>query len=141
MKKNVAKTSNTKLNVALLILRVGIGAMFIGHGLPKLMAGPEMWAKIGGAMAILGVTGFPEFWGFMAAVAEGVGGALLILGLFTVPAGLMMAFTMVIAALVHITGGDGIFTGASHAIELFFVFIFLSIAGAGSYSADHKLFK
>ncbi len=30
-------------DVGLLILRVGIGIMFMGHGLPKLIAGPEKW--------------------------------------------------------------------------------------------------
>ena len=35
----------------LLLLRIGLGAMFIWHGAPKLVGGPETWTRLGGAMA------------------------------------------------------------------------------------------
>ena len=124
-------------NVGLLIIRVGLGIMFIMHGYPKLIGGPEMWEKLGGAMGNVGINFAPVFWGFLAAVAEAGGGLLLALGLFFRPACIALAFTMLIAALVHLTGGEGIM-GSSHAIELGIVFLGLILVGPGKYSIDKK---
>lgn len=122
-------------NTALLLLRIGIGAMMILHGYPKLLAGPERWTKLGNNMAHIGVKIYPEIWGFMAAVAESVGGLFLLIGFFFRPAAFLLLFTMVIAAVSHFYRGDEI-KGASHAIELGFVFLALFIMGPGRYSVD-----
>ena len=85
-------------DIALLILRLGIGGMFILHGWPKVIGGAAVWVKLGGAMTYLGVPlgegqwGFlsdPKVWGAAAAFAEFVGGILLVVGLFTRPAALI----------------------------------------------------
>lgn len=119
----------------LLLLRIGIGVMFITHGYPKLAGGPELWEKVGGALGNFGVTFAPKIWGFMAAISEAVGGLLLILGLFTRPACMMMAFTMIVAAAFHLNKGDGL-QGASHAIESGIVFLSLLLIGPGKFSFD-----
>lgn len=124
-------------NTGLLILRVGIGLMFILHGYPKLFAGPERWEAVGGAMRHVGVDFFPAAWGFLAGVAETFGGFLLIVGLAFRPVCLALAFTMVIAATRHIAVGDGI-SGASHAIEAGILFLSLIFIGPGKYSVDKK---
>lgn len=120
---------------ALLIMRVGLGVMMVMHGYPKMLGGPEKWAKLGGAMEHLGITYAPEFWGFMAAFSETVGGGLLILGLISRPAALLLFFTMLVASLKHLYAGDGLM-GASHAIELAVVFLAMTILGPGKYSMD-----
>lgn len=122
-------------NFALLVMRVGIGAMMVLHGYPKLLDGPERWAKLGGAMENFGITYAPEFWGFMAAFAESVGGLLLVIGYMTRPAALLLFITMVVAATKHIMGGDP-FSKSYHSIELAFVFFGLFILGPGKYSID-----
>jgi putative oxidoreductase len=124
-------------NTGLLILRVGIGAMMMVHGLPKLMDGPDKWEMIGGSMGVIGINFMPTFWGFMAAISEGLGGFLLLLGLFFRPVNMLLTFTMLIATLVHLNKGDGI-NGASHAIELGIVFFSLIFIGPGKYSVDKK---
>lgn len=124
-------------NTGLLILRVGLGAMMMVHGLPKIMGGPEMWAGLGGSMKVVGISFLPTFWGLMAALAEGMGGFLLLLGLFFRPVNMLLAFTMLIAALVHFGKGEGIM-GASHAIEVGIVFLSLIFTGPGKYSVDKK---
>jgi len=124
-------------NTGLLILRLGLGAMMMVHGLPKIMGGPDMWAGLGGSMKVIGVSFLPTFWGFMAAIAEGMGGFLLVLGLFFRPVNILLAFTMLIAALVHFGKGEGVM-GASHAIELGIVFFSLIFIGPGKYSVDKK---
>jgi putative oxidoreductase len=124
-------------NTGLLILRVGLGAMMMFHGLPKIMGGPDGWAGLGGSMGVIGINFLPTFWGFMAAIAEGLGGFLLLLGLFFRPVNMLLTFTMIIAALVHVSKGEGI-SGASHAIELGIVFFSLIFVGPGKYSVDRK---
>jgi putative oxidoreductase len=122
-------------NTGLLIMRVGLGIMMIMHGYPKLFGGTEKWEKIGGAMTNIGIDFAPTFWGFMAATAEGVGGVLILLGLFFRPTCILIIFTMIIAAITHLSKGDGLM-GASHAIELAFAFAGLLVLGAGKYSVD-----
>jgi putative oxidoreductase len=134
------KTTLNYVHTGLLVIRVGIGIMFIFHGLPKLMGGPDKWNAIGGAMETLGISFLPAFWGFMAGFAETIGGLLLILGLAFIPAALMMAFTMFVAFLKHYFGGDG-FIGFSHAFEAMILFIGLAITGPGKYRLSKLIVK
>ena len=119
---------------ALLILRVGIGIMMIYHGYPKLLGGPGKWASLGKAMHSLGLHDFPAFWGFMAAVAEAIGGLCLIVGFCFRPACLLLLITMIVAAMKHL--GSGPFGEATHAIELGVVFLAMTLLGPGKYSVD-----
>ena len=125
-------------DVGLLVLRAGLGAMMIGHGVPKLMAGPDSWAKRGGAMSHLGVDFAPTAWGLAAALSETAGGALLVLGLATRPAAASRAVTMFVAGWMHYSGGHG-FGGWSHAAEDGSAMLALVILGGGRYSLDARL--
>jgi len=124
-------------NTGLLLLRIGLGIMMMMHGLPKLTGGVDRWEAVGGAMGNLGITFFPVFWGLMAAVSETFGGFLLLIGLAFRPACLLLAFTMLTAAINHLSRGDGLM-GASHPIELCIVFLGLLFIGPGKYSVDKK---
>ncbi|PWS32549.1 DoxX family protein [Pedobacter paludis] len=124
-------------NTGLLLLRIGIGILFIIHGFPKLAGGPSGWRGLGGSMKVIGIDFLPIFWGFMAAATETFGGFLLIVGLFFRPACKLLVFTMIIASLVHFAKGDGL-QGASHAIEMGIVFFSLIFIGPGKYSVDKK---
>ena len=122
-------------DLGLLVMRLGLGVMFLYHGIPKLMGGPEAWTNIGGAMSNFGIMFAPAFWGFMAAVSEAGGGVCLILGLALRPACLFLLATMFVAVTFHLGRGD-ILLEASHAIEDGIVFIGLFIIGPGKYSLD-----
>lgn len=123
----------------LLVMRLGLGVSFIAHGWPKIAGGPDKWTGLGERLEIaIGFSFMPEFWGFMAAVAEFGGGILLILGLLTRPAAFLLVCTMVIAALYHFNAGDG-FGGYSHAMEAAFTFFGIFFLGAGKYSVDENL--
>ena len=124
----------------LLILRVGIGIMFMIHGFPKLSGGPEKWAKLGGAVSALGINVAPTFMGFMAAISEFGGGLLLVLGLFTRPACFFLLSTMVVATLMHVKSGHA-FVKYSHALESAILFFSLLFIGPGKISLDEKFFK
>jgi len=119
----------------LLLMRLGLGALMIMHGYPKIIGGPEKWISIGGSMKNLGVNFFPGFWGFMAALAEALGGLMVILGFYFRPACLFILFTMVVASIDNMAGGEGL-KGASHAMELGFTFLGLMFIGAGKFSVD-----
>ena len=69
------------VDLGLLVLRVGIGIIFIFHGFPKLIGGVETWTQIGSTMSLIGINFAPTFWGFMAAFAEAVGGVPIVFGL------------------------------------------------------------
>jgi putative oxidoreductase len=125
-------------DLGLLVLRVGIGVMFICHGFPKLTAGPELWTKLGGALSAVGIDFAPTFMGFMAAISEAGGGMLLVLGLFTRPACFFLLSTMSVATLMHLKGGDS-FVKYSHALEAAILFFSLLFIGPGKWSLDGKL--
>jgi len=119
----------------LLLIRLGLGVMYIYHGLPKLAGGPELWAKLGRATAYLGMEFAPGFWGFMAAFSEVFGGVFLILGFLFRPACLLLLATMTVAAAMHLGKGEGL-QAASHAIENGIVFLALLFVGPGRLSLD-----
>lgn len=58
--------SNYK-NLGLLIIRIGLGIMFIYHGYPKLMGGTESWKHLGDSMKYVGIHFWPMIWGLLAA--------------------------------------------------------------------------
>jgi putative oxidoreductase len=132
------KRKEDLLQIGLLIFRVGIGISILLHGLPKLTGGVEMWTYIGGSMSIFGITFAPAFWGFMAAVAESVGGLLFALGLFFRPAAILLTGTMIVALATHLAAGDD-FMVFGHALDLLIIFAASIFIGPGRYSLDAKL--
>ena len=134
------RNRDTLVNVGLLVLRIGIGLIFIIHGVPKLMGGVGTWTQLGSTMSIVGISFAPAFWGFMAAVTEVVVGLFIILGLLHRLVALMLLFTMIIALIVHVTAGDP-FTIYSNALKALVVFVALAITGPGIYSLDYKFFR
>lgn len=136
MRQTLILLENKYHDFGLLILRLGLGVIFaVAHGWPKLSSGPEGWEAVG---VNAGVTFVPLFWGFMAAFAESVGAVLVLLGLFTRYALVLLIITMVMATSFHLGRGDGL-SGASHAIEMGIVFAALFLTGPGRYSFDARL--
>jgi len=118
-------------DLGLLILRIGIGAMFVGHGLPKMIGGPTRWAELGEAVGNLGVhVGPPAVWGFLAAISELLGGILLATGVLFRPACLFLLGTMLVATITHVSKGHD-FDQTSHAAEMTVLFLSLLFIGPG----------
>lgn len=127
--------SEGQKNFGLLMLRIGIGIMFIMHGYPKMIGGPDKWEKIGSAMQYVGIDFLWTVWGFLAALVEMGGGIMLMTGILFRPVVLLMFIVMVVASLRHI---KGVFTfdsvmDASHSIELAILFFCLIFIGPGNY--------
>src|SRR6478735_3204291 len=93
-------------DLGLLVIRVGLGAMFIYHGYPKLMGGPDGWAGLGSSTKYVGIHFAPVFWGFLAALTETLGGFLLLIGLAFRPICLLLVINLIVAAAMHIGQGD-----------------------------------
>lgn len=124
-------------NIGYLLFRVFIGIGMAMHGIPKLAGGVEVWEGVGGIMAQIGVPGLAVFWGFMAALAEGVGGMLLALGALTTVASFLMAVTMAVAAFAAHAGAP--FFGRELALLYFFAALMFMFKGAGRYSVDNVI--
>lgn len=128
--------------LGLLILRLGLGFMFVLHGWPKLMGGPEKWVQLGKAVGAVGLH-FSEplqfmtsVFGFLAAFAESGGGVLMMIGFFFRPATILIFITMLVATAMHWNNGDDFMAKTSRPLELAIVVGSLILIGPGKYSVD-----
>ncbi|MCM3124513.1 MULTISPECIES: DoxX family protein [unclassified Mesobacillus] len=131
------------MDLGLLIIRLVIGILFIGHGAQKLFG----WF---GGYGLKGTGGWFESIGMkpgvtmalFAGLAELVGGILLAAGLLTPLAALLIAGTMLMAILkVH--GANGLWStsnGYEYNLTLIAVTIGLALIGPGRYAVDAILF-
>lgn len=130
---SLRKPSNKYRDAGLLLLRLGIGLMFMYHGYPKVIGGEAAWVKAGGAMQYVGITFMPVLWGFLIAFFEFAGGFLLAVGYMFRPACILLACTMAVTAAMKFATGAGL-AGASQALELGIVVVSLMLIGTGKYS-------
>jgi putative oxidoreductase len=132
MFKSLAKHSD----FGLLIGRLGVGIVFLVLGWQKLAGGQPAWTHYGHAMATIGIRFMPNIWGLLAALAEFVGGILIIVGFLFRPAAALIAFAMVIAFASTFREHPHNFIQYSHAIEMFCIMIVFLFVGPGKYSFE-----
>ncbi|HBR52715.1 MAG TPA: DoxX family protein [Flavobacteriaceae bacterium] len=119
-------------DIGLLVLRIGMAALMLTHGIPKFMA------FIGGDLSVvgdpLGIGGM--LTSILVLLGELVAPVLIIIGIKTRFAAVASAITMAVAAFV-VHGADPL---AKKEMALLYLIGFLSIAlmGAGSISVDKK---
>jgi putative oxidoreductase len=129
-------------DIALLVLRLVLGGVFVAHGAQKLFGSF-------GRPGIEGAAGFHDQLGIkpgkptaiLAGLAEFVGGILIIAGFLTPLAALALIVVMIVAILkVHLRHG---FFAASGGYEfnlvLIAVAVALLLAGSGAFSIDAAL--
>ncbi len=133
-------TNDKFRDYGLLLLRIGIGLMFVTiHGFPKISGGVETWTVFGKTFnKIIGISFIPVFWGFMATISEFGGGICLIAGVLFRPACALMLFTMLVAVTAQIRGGYGV-SGASQALEMGIVLLSLIFIGSGRFTLPNLL--
>ena len=127
---NGSHPGSRAIDVGLLVLRVGIGVVFIVHGVPKLLDGPSKWAELGQAMGVFGIAFAPVFWGLLCAIAEAVGGLALVVGLLVRPFAIVMFINMVVATALLVSMHKGWVT-ISHPLSVGIVFLALAFTGGG----------
>ena len=120
--------------LALLLMRLTLGAIMVAHGFPKVFGGLHHHAQL-----VAGL-GLPGWLGYVSSFTEFLGGLLILAGLFTRPAALAICIDLAVAIWkVHLHNG---LTG-DHGIEfplaaatLAFALVFF---GAGPIAMDHIL--
>ena len=122
----------------LLLLRIIGGSMMVyNHGWGKITAGPEKWNRLGHALTdFIGLEFLSTFFGFMAAFSESVCALLIIIGLFTRPASILLFFTMFVASMNHIMDSEM----PELAIMYCLLSLVLILSGPGKFSLDQKWF-
>jgi len=135
---STAASDKTCVHAGLLVLRLGIGGLFMVHGIMKLAAGPDTWSGVGGAMQVFGIASGAQAWGLAAALVETLGGLGLVLGLFVRPCAALLTIVMIVALAMHLNAGDGFGTW-SHPAETGTACLALLIAGAGRMSLAAKI--
>ena len=129
------------MSVGLLILRVVVGLLFIGHGTQKLFGwfgggGPE------GTSGFFGSLGYrsSRTMALVGGLTETLGGLLVLLGLLT-PLGSAMIVGMMVSAILAVHIDKGLWN-SNGGIELPLVFIAAATAiafGPGRYAIDRAL--
>ena len=131
------------INIGLLIIRLVIGLLFVGHGAQKLFG----WF---GGYRLKGTGGWFESIGMkpgitlalIAGLAEFVGGILFALGLLTPVAGILIAGTMAMA-IIKVHAANGLWNtsnGYEFNLTLLAVAIGVALIGPGKYALDAFLF-
>jgi putative oxidoreductase len=122
--------SNDNGSIGKLVLRLAVGGLMAFHGISKLRHGVAWMA------GPLGAHHFPAWLAYGVYVAEVVAPILLIAGILTRPAALVIVFEMMMAT--YLVLGAKAFdldpqTGALHAeLQLLYLFGALAIAFLGS---------
>jgi putative oxidoreductase len=123
-------------DLGLLVARLGFGLGFAWfHGYPKLRGGPAGWDEVGSALGAFGVESGAPWFGFVAALAECLGGVLVAAGLCFRPAALSIAVVMTVASAYHLTGEGS----PAHALKNAFLFYGFVLTGPGRYSLDRAI--
>ena len=116
---------------ALAVLRIVTAYLFITHGTAKLFGVPHQDMFDG--LKLLSLVG-------IAGILELVGGALMLIGLFTRPVAFVMCGFMAVAYfMAHASQGNVLvpmLNKGELAVLYCFVFLYFSVAGAGAWSVD-----
>jgi putative oxidoreductase len=133
------RTLRKNVDLALLLVRLALGIVFVMHGWQKLTAiGVDNFA---GMLASLGVP-FPGVNAVIVTAVELVGGLAMLAGLLVRPAGLLIAVNMIVAAAtVHLKNGFFLPNGYEFTLVLMLASLAISAAGAGAYSLDAWFFR
>ncbi len=123
------------------ILRIVLGGILIPHGCQKLFG---LFGGMGftGNAALFDRLGFSPgvFWGTLVGSTELIGGALLVLGLFTRFAAAAVLIFMIVA--MKFTSAKGFFWtagGMEYSLLIGTCALFFLIRGGGHLSVDHAI--
>lgn len=116
-----------------LVLRLALGILILLHGISKLSTG------VSGVGGMLASHGLPSALAYLVYVGEIVAPALVIIGLYTRPAALIIVINMLVALwLVHTADLFALGKSGGWALELQGMFLFGAVAvallGAGRLS-------
>jgi putative oxidoreductase len=118
------------------VLRIVTAYLFLLHGTAKLLGYPHV--PMFDNLSITSLSG-------IAGILELVGGALLLVGLFSRPVAFILSGEMAFAYFIgHASQGSVLFpllNGGESAVLFCFVFLYIASAGPGPWSVDAKMGK
>ena len=119
-------------DIAAAILRTGLGVMFIAHALLKIFV-----FTVPGTVQFFQSVGLPGTFAYVTIAAELVGGAMLILGVYTRTVALALLPVLLGALWVH-SGNGWLFTSANGGWEypafLALSAVVVAVLGGGRYA-------
>ncbi len=120
-------------SVGLLLIRLGLAAVFIAHGLAK-------FSEMGMTIGFFGTLGLPAVVAYAVAAGELAAGVAMLLGLFTRWAGALIAVIM-LGAMMLVKFKAGFLGGYEFDAMLFFAALGIAFIGPGKYSLDKGVMK
>jgi putative oxidoreductase len=131
--RGVEGTAAGTVDVAKLLLRLVLGFLILLHGISKIKGGP------GFVLDVVDKAGLPHPFGYLVYVGEVIAPLLIIIGLWTRAAALVIAINMAVAVLlVHLSQLFSLAPEGGWALELQALFLVVAVAiallGAGRYS-------
>ena len=129
---------STSEDIGKLVLRITLAILILLHGVSKLQNGIDFIS------GLVSGAGLPSAFAYLVYIGEVVAPLLVLIGLFTRPAALLIAINMIVAiVLVHMGELFTLTNSGGWALELQGMFLFTAIAisllGAGRYSLDAKV--
>lgn len=118
---------------AILFIRVAAGALILTHGIPKLTNVLSGQFQFGDPLGL-----GPAFSLILVAFAEGICGFLVLIGLGTRLASIILVINMAVAGFIAHAGDP--FGTKEKALLFLIFFISTSLLGGGKYSLDNKFF-
>ena len=129
------------VDLALLVLRCGVGAVMLAHGINHIIGGGKI-AGVAKWFASLGMRQ-PVLQAWLASLTEVGAGALLVLGLLTPLAAAGVVGTMAVAWIIN-HRGNGFFIfrpgeGWEYVMTLLLCGVAIGTIGPGRWSLDHAI--
>jgi len=122
-----------KPDVGLLVLRVGVGVIFLAHGIQKYQAGAEQVAAFMQSIGLM----MPLLMAYIVMFVETFGGLALIVGAASRLAAVLLAVVMSVAIL-SVKGALGLLGGYELDLALLVGCLAIFFAGPGAYSIDYR---
>ena len=126
-------SSTSSDNLGKLVLRLSLGILLLFHGMAKLSHG------VSGIEGMVAAHGLPGFFGWAVYIGEVVAPILLIIGVYTRLAGLLVVVNMLVAIALAHSGHLFMLSGSGGwRLELQGLYLFgglaVALLGAGGYS-------
>ena len=129
--------SERQSRLAVALLRIALGSMFVAHGLLKVLV-----FTLPGTAGFFESLGLPGFLAYVVAPAEVLAGAALLLGYRARVVAMAMIPILLGASMVHL-GNGWLFTapkgGWEYPVYLVVAAIAQSLLGSGAFSLDARL--
>ncbi|MBS3903151.1 MAG: DoxX family protein [Anaplasmataceae bacterium] len=137
----LSKKIGHKQDLALVIMRMAAGVVFAAHGIQKLEGGVGNFASFLNQLAVP----FPEFFAWVVALTETIGGILLIIGALSRVAAALLSVVMIVAIIkvksyIGLIAPPGGGAGAELDLSLLAIVIAIVLLGPGSYSVEKGFF-